>query len=65
MDQRTRMLLEAPIGKTLLKLAAPNIVVMLAQMKVFRAASACLRLAQPSLWSFTRPMACMTKLKQA
>ena len=34
MDQRTRMLLEAPIGKTLLKLAAPNFVVMLAQAAV-------------------------------
>ncbi len=34
MDQRTRMLLEAPIGRTLLKLAAPNIVVMVAQAAV-------------------------------
>ena len=34
MDQRTRMLLEAPIGRTLLKLAAPNIVVMVAQASV-------------------------------
>ena len=33
-DPRTRMLLEAPIGRTLLKLAAPNIVVMLAQASV-------------------------------
>jgi len=31
MDPRTRMLLEAPIGRTLLQLVAPNIVVMLAQ----------------------------------
>ncbi len=34
MDPRTRMLLEAPIGRTLLKLAAPNIVVMVAQAAV-------------------------------
>ncbi|MDB5938989.1 MAG: efflux family protein [Polaromonas sp.] len=33
-DPRTRMLLEAPIGRTLLKLAAPNIVVMVAQAAV-------------------------------
>ena len=33
-DPRTRMLLEAPIGRTLLKLAVPNIVVMLAQASV-------------------------------
>lgn len=33
-DPRTRMLLEAPIGRTLLKLAAPNIVVMIAQASV-------------------------------
>ncbi|MDO8773800.1 MAG: MATE family efflux transporter [Burkholderiaceae bacterium] len=34
MDQRTRLLLEAPIGRTLLRLAAPNIVVMVAQAAV-------------------------------
>ena len=33
-DPRTRMLLEAPIGRTLLKLAAPNIVVMVVQASV-------------------------------
>ncbi len=33
-DPRTVMLLEAPIGRTLLKLAAPNIVVMVAQASV-------------------------------
>ena len=33
-DPRTRMLLEAPIGRALLKLAAPKIVVMLAQASV-------------------------------
>jgi putative MATE family efflux protein len=33
-DPRTRMLLEAPIGRTLLRLAAPNIVVMVAQAAV-------------------------------
>jgi putative MATE family efflux protein len=33
-DARTRLLLEAPIGATLLKLAAPNIVVMVAQAAV-------------------------------
>jgi Na+-driven multidrug efflux pump len=31
-DQRTRVLLEAPVLPTLLKLAAPNMLVMLAQM---------------------------------
>ena len=34
MDQRTRLLLEAPIGRTLLRLATPNIVVMVAQAAV-------------------------------
>lgn len=34
MDPRTRLLLEAPIGSTLLRLAAPNIVVMVAQAAV-------------------------------
>ncbi len=34
MDERTRLLLEAPIGRTLLRLAAPNIVVMVAQAAV-------------------------------
>ncbi|MDB5963960.1 MAG: efflux family protein [Polaromonas sp.] len=34
LDSRTRMLLEAPIGRTLLRLAAPNIVVMVAQAAV-------------------------------
>lgn len=34
MDARTRLLLEAPIGRTLLRLAAPNIVVMVAQAAV-------------------------------
>ena len=34
MDPRTRLLLEAPIGRTLLRLAAPNIVVMVAQAAV-------------------------------
>ena len=34
MDQRTRLLLEAPIGRTLLRLAVPNIVVMVAQAAV-------------------------------
>ncbi len=33
-DQQTRMLLEAPIGRTLLKLAVPNIVVMMAQASI-------------------------------
>lgn len=33
-DPRTRLLLEAPIGRTLLRLAAPNIVVMVAQAAV-------------------------------
>ena len=32
LDQRTRVLLEAPVLPTLLKLAAPNMLVMLAQM---------------------------------
>jgi putative MATE family efflux protein len=31
MDPRTRMLLEAPIGRTLLRLATPNVIVMVAQ----------------------------------
>lgn len=31
LDHRTRLLLEAPIGRTLLRLGAPNVVVMLAQ----------------------------------
>jgi len=34
LDPRTRLLLEAPIGRTLLALAAPNIVVMVAQASV-------------------------------
>ncbi|MES2942201.1 MAG: MATE family efflux transporter, partial [Pseudomonadota bacterium] len=34
LDARTRLLLEAPIGPTLLRLAAPNIVVMVAQAAV-------------------------------
>ena len=34
MDSRTRLLLEAPIGRTLLRLAAPNILVMVAQAAV-------------------------------
>lgn len=34
MDPRTRMLLEAPIASTLLRLAAPNVLVMLAQAGV-------------------------------
>jgi putative MATE family efflux protein len=34
MDPRTRLLLDAPIGRTLLRLAAPNIVVMVAQAAV-------------------------------
>lgn len=34
LDTRTRLLLEAPIGSTLLRLAAPNIVVMVAQAAV-------------------------------
>ncbi len=33
-DPRTRLLLEAPIGRTLLRLAAPNVVVMVAQAAV-------------------------------
>ncbi len=33
-DPRTRLLLEAPIGRTLLQLAAPNVVVMVAQAAV-------------------------------
>src|SRR5437868_13119074 len=33
-DPRTRLLLEAPIGTTLLKLAAPNVVVMFVQASV-------------------------------
>src|SRR5271156_3928521 len=31
MDPRTRALLEAPIGRTLLRLATPNVIVMVAQ----------------------------------
>lgn len=34
LDPRTRLLLESPIGSTLLRLAAPNIVVMVAQAAV-------------------------------
>ena len=34
LDQRTRVLLEAPVLPTLLKLAAPNMLVMLAQMSI-------------------------------
>ena len=34
MDPRTRLLLEAPIARTLLKLGAPNVVVMLSQAAV-------------------------------
>ena len=34
MDARTRRLLEAPIGSTLLRLAAPNVVVMLVQASI-------------------------------
>ncbi len=34
MDARTHRLLHAPIGPTLLRLAAPNVVVMLAQALV-------------------------------
>src|SRR2546426_2657893 len=33
-DPRTRLLLEAPIGSTLLRLAAPNVLVMVAQASV-------------------------------
>ena len=33
-DPRTRLLLEAPIGRTLLRLAAPNVVVMVAQASI-------------------------------
>ena len=33
-DPRTRLLLEAPIARTLLRLAAPNVLVMLAQASV-------------------------------
>ncbi|MES2402288.1 MAG: MATE family efflux transporter [Pseudomonadota bacterium] len=33
-DPRTRLLLEAPIGRTLLRLAAPNVIVMVAQAVV-------------------------------
>jgi hypothetical protein len=33
-DSRTRLLLEAPIARTLLRLAAPNVLVMLAQASV-------------------------------
>ncbi len=34
LDPRTKLLLEAPIGSTLLKMAAPNVVVMVAQASV-------------------------------
>ena len=34
MDPRTRLLLEAPIARTLLKLGAPNLLVMFAQAAV-------------------------------
>jgi putative MATE family efflux protein len=34
MDPRTRLLLDAPIGPTLLRLAAPNVVVMVAQASI-------------------------------
>src|SRR6187402_796773 len=34
LDGRTRLLLEAPIGRTLLRLAAPNVLVMVAQASV-------------------------------
>ena len=34
MDPRTRLLLEAPIARTLLKLGAPNVLVMFAQAAV-------------------------------
>src|ERR1700731_988474 len=34
LDRRTRMLLEAPIASTLLRLAAPNMLVMLVQASV-------------------------------
>src|ERR1700686_3201996 len=34
LDQRTRMLLEAPIAPTLLRLAAPNVLVMVVQASV-------------------------------
>src|SRR5262245_36036059 len=34
MDPRTRMLLEAPVGPTIVKLALPNVVVMVAQASV-------------------------------
>ena len=34
LDPRTRLLLEAPIASTLLRLAAPNVLVMLAQASV-------------------------------
>ncbi len=34
MDARTRLLLEAPLGRTILKLAAPNVLVMLAQASI-------------------------------
>ncbi len=34
MDSRTRMLLEAPVGRTILRLAAPNVLVMLAQASI-------------------------------
>src|ERR1700727_3573548 len=34
MDLRTRMLLEAPIGSTILRLALPNVVVMVVQASI-------------------------------
>jgi putative MATE family efflux protein len=34
MDARTRLLLEAPLGRTILRLAAPNVLVMLAQASI-------------------------------
>src|SRR5215475_14189225 len=34
MDPRTRLLLEAPIGSTLLRLAFPNVVVMVVQASI-------------------------------
>ena len=34
MDPRTRVLLEGPIAKTLLRLAAPNVLVMMVQASV-------------------------------
>ena len=34
MDPRTRMLLEAPVGPTIVKLALPNVVVMVVQASI-------------------------------